>query len=118
MRKVSPKQLRKMMKQMGVREVSSVKVVIIKCNDKEIVVSSPQVVEMKVGGQRVYQVSGVVEEKPLTPEKAEEAIMEIPEADVMLVAQQAGVTPEEARRALVETEGDLAKAILLLKKAD
>ncbi len=113
MRKVSPKQLRKMMKQMGVKEVTATEV-IIKCPDREIIISSPQVVEMKVAGQCVYQVSGVVKEKAL--EVIEKREIEIPEEDVLLVAQQAGVTPEEARKALIETEGDLAKAILLLKK--
>lgn len=112
MKKVSSKQLKKIMKQMGVKEVPAVQVV-IKCTDREIVINSPQVVEMKVAGQRVYQVSGVVEERAL---EAEKKPVEIPEADVMLVAQQAGVTPEEARKALIETEGDLARAILMLKK--
>ncbi|MEM2882781.1 MAG: hypothetical protein QXL35_06025 [Candidatus Bathyarchaeia archaeon] len=33
-----------------------------------------------------------------------------------LVAQQAGVGPEEARRALEESGGDLAKAIIALRE--
>ncbi|MBS7287453.1 MAG: hypothetical protein KIH01_01555 [Candidatus Freyarchaeota archaeon] len=101
-----------MMKQMGVKEVPAIQVT-IKCADKEIIITNPQVVEMKVAGQRVYQVSGAIEEKAAEVEKRQ---LEIPEADVMLVAQQASVTLEEARKALIETEGDLAKAILLLKK--
>ena len=39
----------------------------------------------------------------------------IPEEDVQLVANQTGKSLEEARKALEETEGDLAKAILLLQ---
>lgn len=39
---------------------------------------------------------------------------EITEEDVQLVAQQAGVSVEEARVALEQTEGDLTQAILLL----
>ena len=112
MRKVSSKQLKKMMKQMGVKEIHALQVT-IKCADKEIVVNNPQVVEMNVAGQRVYQISGTIEERTTETEKKQ---VEIPEADVMLVAQQAGVTLEEAKKALAETEGDLAKAILLLKK--
>ncbi|MEM3467173.1 MAG: nascent polypeptide-associated complex protein [Candidatus Jordarchaeales archaeon] len=112
MRKVSSKQLKKMMKQMGVKEIPALQVT-IKCADKEIIITNPQVVEMKVAGQRVYQISGTTEEKTTETEKKQ---VEIPEADVMLVAQQAGVTPEEAKKALMETEGDLARAILLLKK--
>ncbi|RLE50960.1 MAG: hypothetical protein DRJ21_01085, partial [Candidatus Methanomethylicota archaeon] len=49
-------------------------------------------------------------------EKVEEKI-EIPEEDIQLVAAQAGVSLEEARKALIEAEGDLAKAILSLTSA-
>jgi nascent polypeptide-associated complex subunit alpha len=45
-----------------------------------------------------------VEEEPLL----------IPEEDVHLVAQQAGVDVEAARKALEAAEGDLAQAILNL----
>jgi nascent polypeptide-associated complex subunit alpha len=34
--------------------------------------------------------------------------------DIMLVAQQANVSPDEATQALTEAKGDLARAILLL----
>ena len=40
--------------------------------------------------------------------------VQIPEEDVILVAQQANVSLEEARAALEQTGGDLAQAILLL----
>jgi nascent polypeptide-associated complex subunit alpha len=60
-------------------------------------------------GERIYQISGGrVEEKQLER-------MRISEEDILLVAQQAGVSLEEARKALEEAEGDLAKAILMLK---
>jgi nascent polypeptide-associated complex subunit alpha len=39
----------------------------------------------------------------------------VPEADVKLVSEQTGKTAEEAKKALEQTGGDLAKAILLLK---
>ncbi|MEM2420009.1 MAG: hypothetical protein QXL38_03375 [Candidatus Bathyarchaeia archaeon] len=39
----------------------------------------------------------------------------MPEEDVRLVADQTGKSLEEARKALEECEGDLAKAILLLQ---
>ena len=42
---------------------------------------------------------------------------EISEEDVALVAEQAGVSLEEARRALEETGGDIAAAILRLQGA-
>jgi nascent polypeptide-associated complex subunit alpha len=52
-----------------------------------------------------------VEGKPAVPER-----VGIPESDIELVAQQANVTAEEARKALENSEGDLAKAIVSLKK--
>jgi nascent polypeptide-associated complex subunit alpha len=39
----------------------------------------------------------------------------VAEEDVRLVADQTGKSMEEARRALEESQGDLAKAILLLQ---
>ena len=39
----------------------------------------------------------------------------VSEEDVQLVAGQTGKSVEEARNALIESEGDLAKAILLLQ---
>jgi nascent polypeptide-associated complex subunit alpha len=60
-------------------------------------------------GQRMYQVvGGEVREEAL------EAQLEIPEEDILLVAQQTGVSVERARAALEDTEGDLARAILML----
>jgi nascent polypeptide-associated complex subunit alpha len=68
---------------------------------------------LKTGGEKVVQLVGgeVVEEK---------AVEEVPaytpvEEDVLIVASQAGVSEEEARQALVEAGGDLAKAILSLR---
>ena len=40
---------------------------------------------------------------------------EITENDIMLVAAQANVKKEEAEAMLIECDGDIAKAILLLK---
>ncbi|MCS4542081.1 MAG: nascent polypeptide-associated complex protein, partial [Euryarchaeota archaeon] len=40
----------------------------------------------------------------------------ISDDDVKLVAEQAKVTEEQARKALEQTNGDLAAAILLLQK--
>ncbi len=100
------------MQQMGMRfeEVRDVYQVVIKTTSKEIVIDEPEVAAMEVQGQRVYQVvGGRVSEKG-----AQEKEVSIPEEDVQLVAQQAKVTPEEARKALEETGGDLAQAILIL----
>lgn len=84
--------------------------VVFRTVTKEIIVKNPEVAVLNVRGQKIFQVTGgEVEEKAL------EKRLTIPEEDVLLVAEQTGKTLEEARKALEETEGDLAKAILLLQ---
>lgn len=84
--------------------------VIIKTSTKEITIDSPEVAVLSMHGQKIYQITGEkITEKPVKKET------KIPEEDVQLVASQTGKSPEEARRALEEAEGDLAKAILLLQ---
>ncbi|MEX2703883.1 MAG: nascent polypeptide-associated complex protein [Candidatus Freyarchaeota archaeon] len=113
MRRVNPRQMKKVMQQMGIKPVEiNATEVVIKCVDKEIVISNPQVTRLEIAKQTVFQIMGEVQEREIQ-EKGER---EIPLADIQLVAQQAGVTEEEARQALIEAEGNLAKAILLVKK--
>jgi nascent polypeptide-associated complex subunit alpha len=67
-------------------------------------------------GQKIFQViGGKVTEK--APERSAPSASQpvVSEADVQLVAGQTGKSVEEARKALEECEGDLAKAILLLQ---
>ena len=104
------------MKQMGLKEIEDVQEVIIRTLEKELVIKEPQVTVMTQAGQKLWQVVGQsAEERPLSGELEEEAVAVIPEEDVHLVAQQAGVDVETARAALVDAGGDLAKAILALK---
>jgi len=104
-----------MTKKLGVemKELEGVTEVIIRTSEKEIVIENPQVLIMSISGQKVYQVMGG-EEKEVELERKKEVI-EISEEDVQLVASQAGVSLEEARKALEATKGDLAAAIMLLK---
>jgi nascent polypeptide-associated complex subunit alpha len=95
---------------LNIEEVSGVREVILKFDDKELIIQNPHVTLMSYGSERFYQISGDISEKLL--ENKEEII---PDEDIRLVAYQAGVTFEEARKALIETKGDLARAILLLK---
>ncbi len=113
MRRLSPREVRRMMQRLGMemQELSDVRKVVFYMSGKQLVVEDPQVMAMKIGGQTVYQVMGEAvevkeEEKPSIPAFTEE--------DVQLVAAQAGVSLEEARKALEQTQGDLAQAILLL----
>ena len=104
----------RMMQKMGMKvdEVPAVSQVIIKTAAKDIVIEEPTVTLVTVQGQAMYQIAGgrVSEAIPQTPTQTAP-----PESDVQLVAQQTGKPLEEARKALVEAGGDLAKAILILK---
>ncbi len=104
---INPRQMEQIMKRMGMKsEEVDAKEVIIKCGNKEIIISNPQVTKIDMHGQKTFQIMGNVSEKP---------IEKFTDDDVKLVAEQAGATKEEARAALNET-GDIAEAILKLKK--
>jgi nascent polypeptide-associated complex subunit alpha len=110
---MNPKQLKQMqrsMKQMGMdmKDVKGVSEVIIKFKDKEIVINNPKVNLMNFMGQDTYQISGKVKERKIEVE------LVIPDDDVELVSSQTGVSPEKARQTLIDTNGDLAEAILRL----
>ncbi|HDH07060.1 MAG TPA: nascent polypeptide-associated complex protein [Thermoproteales archaeon] len=113
MRRLSPREIRRLSKRLGIefQEVPGVIEVRIVFPDKVLVIEDPKVSIISMGGENIYQVMGTPRE--VTVEEEEE--VEINEEDIELVALQAGVSREEAARALKETKGDLAKAILLLK---
>ncbi len=126
-RGLSPKQMARMMKKMGIEQndLKGVKEVIIRFDDKEWLISNPQVGVIKQAGTESYQISGSKTERGVTtgstsaqpPDHPEEPKqIEIPVEDAALVASQAGVSIEEATEALRETQGDLAAAILKLKR--
>ena len=112
MRRISPREAKRMMQRMGLSmgQVPDVQQVILRTSTKEIIVENPDVAVIDLHGQKVFQVTG---ERII--EKTIEKKVAIPEEDIQLVAGQTGKSMEEAKRALEETEGDLAKAILLLQ---
>jgi nascent polypeptide-associated complex subunit alpha len=101
--------MERMMRQMGLKmtELKDVQEVVIKLPDREIVLTNAQVSLLEVGGQRTYQIVGEEHER-----KRE---LEISEEDVKLVMEQANVDRDSALRALKETDGDIAQAIIKLK---
>ena len=105
--KINPKQMEKMMRQLGVKqEEIEAEEVIIKCRDKELVIKNPTVQKVNMMGQESLQISGDIEER-----SAEKFSNE----DVDLVVEQTGCSDEEAREALERNNGDIAKTILELK---
>jgi len=111
-RRVNPREAKRMMQRMGLSmdAIPDVEQVVIKTSGKEITIEEPEVAIMEVQGQKIFQVAG-----GKITEKAAERKLVVPEEDVRLVADQTGKSLEEARKALEECEGDLAKAILLLQ---
>jgi nascent polypeptide-associated complex subunit alpha len=105
-----------MMKKMGLKmeEVVGAIEVTIRTSEKLIKISNPSVLKCELQGQTFFQVTGNPEE--VAPSQVEKTPVQLPEEDIMLVAQQAGVSQDEARKALEATDGDLAQAIILLKK--
>jgi len=137
----SARAMRRKLQQQGIEGMEEINAleVIIRCPDKALVIKNPNVIQLKQQGMTIHQVIGEPIEKELnelkfetTEEKLEEASgtqtqsienefvtneenKPFSENDIILVATQAGVSQDEAKRALQETEGDLAKAILNLK---
>jgi nascent polypeptide-associated complex subunit alpha len=94
------------MKQMGINtEEINAKRVIIEQEDKMIILNNPTVTKIDAKGNISFQITAEdIQEKEL-----------IPEEDIELVAKQANVSKDEARKALEETDGDVAEAIMKLK---
>ncbi|MBD3312207.1 nascent polypeptide-associated complex protein [archaeon] len=104
--KLDPNLMRKLMKNIKMEEVAASEV-IIKTDSGDIIISEPSVQRMKVKGRDTFQVSGEV---------IEEEMIEVSEEDLELVMDKTGCTEDEALEALGESEGDIAGAILYLKK--
>ncbi len=114
-RGMSQRETRRLMKRMGLSmdTMTDVEEVVFKTKQKEIVIEDPEVAIMNLKGQKMFQVTGSrISERALVPE---EKVTIILDEDVRLVADQTGKSVDEAKRALEESGGDLAKAILLLQ---
>lgn len=108
---MDPRKMRQAMKKMGIEqeEVDDAHEVIIRCSEREIVISEPQVTKVSMMGQMTYQIAGAAHERAIktTPDISDE--------DVKTVADQAGCSQEQAREALERTKGDIAEAIMQLQ---
>ena len=115
-RRMNPREAKRMMQKMGMNMegVDDVQEVIIRTPTKEIVIEGPEVAIVNMQGQKIFQVAGG-EVSERAPTRTASPVVKISEEDAQLVAQQTGKSVEQARAALLESEGDLAKAILLLQ---
>lgn len=111
---MNPRQMKQMMSRMGIKtEEMEAKKVVISCADKDVIIENPEVMKMMMPGQTIYNVTGGTISEQLPSD--EEPALEISEEDVQMVAEQAGVTPSEAKKALEDSNGDIAEAIIKLK---
>jgi nascent polypeptide-associated complex subunit alpha len=105
--KIDPNMMRNLMKQIKMEEVPATEVV-IKTESGDIIITNPSVQKMKVQGKETFQISGDI---------IEEETIEVSEDDIKLVMDKTGCSEEQAMETLGETDGDIAGAILKLKKS-
>ncbi|MFT4297850.1 MAG: nascent polypeptide-associated complex protein [Candidatus Woesearchaeota archaeon] len=109
---MNPRQMRQMMKRMGVaqQEIEATQV-IIKTSEGNLIFNNPQVSKVNMMGQETYQIVGAAEQQEAEPE---DTAPEISEEDVKTVMEQANVSEAQAKEAIEKSNGDLAEAILSL----
>jgi len=108
---MNSRKVAQMMKKMGIQQVEiPATEVIIKTPEREIIITEPQVSKVNMMGKDTFQIIGNITEKEISTEP------KINEEDIKTVMEQAGVAEEEAKKAIEDSKGDLAKAILSLKK--
>ena len=116
--RVNPRQMKQAMKRMGIEqeELDGVEEVLIRTADKEYVIRNPSVSAITAQGQKIWQVVGepIIRQRADAKKPADEKGPTIPDEDVKLVAEKAGVSEEEARKALEACGGEPAEAIIRL----
>lgn len=103
---MNPKMMEQMMRQMGIKQtpVDADEVIIVSGN-KRTVIRDPQVIMIEAQGQKTFQVIGEPREEPLE---------KISEEDLKMVMEKTGCSKEDAEKALKESDGDIAEAIMAL----
>ncbi|MBT7705997.1 Nascent polypeptide-associated complex protein [archaeon] len=112
---VDPRQMAGMMKKMGIaQEQLPVKRVVFEMEDGNLVIEEPGVMKIKMQGQTSFQVTGeAVESASDDPEEPEDLFSE---EDIAMVMEKTEKDRDEVVLALVNSEGDIAGAIMGLKE--
>jgi nascent polypeptide-associated complex subunit alpha len=107
---MNPRKMQQMMKKMGINqsEIEATQV-IIKTRETMLVFDEPQVSKVNMMGQETYQIVGTPVEQHL------DTSPEIDDEDINAVMDGAGVSEDIAKKAIEESNGDLAEAIINLK---
>lgn len=99
------------MKKMGMEQENiEAQEVIFRLADRDLIITNPEVAKINMMGQETYQVVGQISEH------LRDATPDIDEEDIKTVVEATGANYEEAKEAILRTQGDLAQAILELKE--
>ena len=105
---MNPAKMQGMMKKMGISQTQlPVRKVTFEMDDGNLVIEDPSVIRIMMQGQESYQVTG---------EAVEESAEAFSAEDVEMVVEKTGKSEEEVKAALVESDGDIAEAIMGLKE--
>ena len=107
---INPRQMNQMMRRLGisVKNIDNVEKIIIQTDTKEYIFNEAEVTVMDAKGQKTYQITG----NPIVKERANDTLNE----DIKLIVEQTGKSEEEAKKALEDSNGDIAEAILKLSQ--
>ena len=107
---INPRQMNQMMRRLGisVKNIDNVEKIIIQTDSKEYNFKDAEVTVMDAKGQKTYQITG----NPIIRDRSDDTLKE----DIKLVMDQTGKSEEEAKKALEDSNGDIAEAILKLSQ--
>ena len=112
--RINDRQMKQAMKKMGLKQesVEGVIEVVIKTQDKDIVIKNADVVCIEMNGSKSYQVSGseIVMERGEDGEAVPAVTFE--EDDINIVMSQTGCDRDTAIKALKDADGQPAEAIM------
>ncbi|MEM4331055.1 MAG: nascent polypeptide-associated complex protein [Candidatus Pacearchaeota archaeon] len=105
----NPKQIEGLMKKMGIAQNEiHAKRVIIECENKNIIIDNPSVIQIKMQGNESFQISGDISE--------EEFLFN--EEDIKLIMEKTKKSREEVVKFLEKNDGDIAQTILDLSSSN
>jgi len=115
---INPAQMQKMMAQLGIKtvEIPTERIVFYLKDGTALELNMPQVTKMTIQGVETYQVVGHAQPLVNSNKESKPKEVEITDEDIKIVIQQTNCSRENALKALKETKGDIAEAIIKLKK--
>ena len=101
---LDPSKMKKLMKMMKAEQIDVKEITFIMGDGSKKKIKDPQVTKMNLMGQDVFQVQGELTEERISKD------------DIKIVMEKSSVSHDKAKKALEQADGDIAKAILNLKK--